>query len=85
MEEGAKQAVKKFTYMGNLRFTDLNEATRTYTFPGQEEVTIYGVIKLHVSDNGHRLYTESGKSYYIPFGWISLMWIPEEGQPNFEL
>jgi len=56
------------------------EARRVYVFPGGEEVVIEKPEFLIVSDNGHRVKDQSGRSHYIPYGWIHLWWDNCEGR-----
>ena len=53
---------------------DGKEKSRTYIFPGGEEVIIIEPVFLIVSDNGHRLYDKFQISHYVPYGWIHLYW-----------
>lgn len=55
-------------------FTDLaEEDSRTYLFPGDEEVTIEGATKLCVQLSGnHRLETADGRKYVVSAGWLAI-------------
>ena len=68
-------------------FTDISQETyRTYEYfiDGQlVPIRIDQPTKLSVSSNGHRVFDGSGKSHYIPKGWIHLYWEVEEGAANF--
>jgi hypothetical protein len=50
-----------------------SEKYRTYVFPDMT-ITIEGVSRLYVSDNGHRVLDKDGTSHYIPKGWRHLYW-----------
>ena len=59
-----------------LLFKDISsERYRTYIFPDCEKVSIQKPLALHVSKSGgHRVYDTQGKAWYIPKGWIALVW-----------
>lgn len=67
-----------------LEFTDVSsEKYRTYTFT-EGSVTITLPTDLNVSSSGgHRLLDASGKSHYVPAGWLHLEWEAKDGAPNF--
>lgn len=66
------------------KFVDISsEQSRTYVFPGGNEVTIQQPTQLSVSAGGHRLLDYYGTSYYVPKGWILLRWNAKDGQPHF--
>ncbi len=73
-----------FKNESGLDFSDISsEQYRTYTFP-TTVVTIKEPTHLNVSaSGGHRLFDVSGKSHYIPTGWVHLEWEAKKGQPNF--
>jgi len=60
-----------------------SELYREYRFSGGEIVRIDEPLYLSVSKNGHRVFDSSGKSHYIPLGWIQLSWEVRKGKPNF--
>ncbi len=66
-------------------FTDISsEKERVYNFGSRGFVRIAKPRWLSVSESGgHRIYSEDGKSHYIPSGWIHLSWTVHEGEPNF--
>lgn len=68
-----------------LEFKDIShQKYRVYTFPGREHVRIDNPTHLNISaSGGHRLLDASGKSHYVPFGWIHIEWESKEGCPNF--
>lgn len=65
-------------------FFDISsEEQRVYNFGSKGFVKINRPVRLAVSENGHRIYSEDGSSHYIPAGWIQLSWTVKDGQPNF--
>jgi hypothetical protein len=49
------------------------EASRTYTFPGGEQITLHEVTHLLVRESGtHRLRTKDGKLHIVPTGWLHI-------------
>jgi len=67
-----------------LEFTDVStEKWRKYKFSDGSKVKIKNPLKIHVSDNGHRIFDASGTSHYIPMGWIHLSWKSKDGQAHF--
>lgn len=73
-----------FINQSGLDFTDISsEAFREYNFGKDGYVKILNPLKLHVSENGHRIFDAGGSSHYIPMGWISLRWVSKAGQANF--
>lgn len=65
--------------------------TRTYIFP-QGDMTIERVFRVMVKESGfghsHRVlaYQEDGEtidSYYVPAGWMSIVWEGVDGSKNF--
>jgi hypothetical protein len=75
----------EFRNASDLEFTDISsEQWREYRFLNGETVRIEAPLKLNVSGSGgHRIFDEAGVSHYIPAGWIHLMWVPKDGEPNF--
>lgn len=74
----------QFNNQSTNKFVDISsEATRTYVFPGGDEVTITNPTHLSVSTSGHRLFDAQGTSHYVPKGWIHLKWVAKAGQPHF--
>lgn len=81
-------ATEEFRNESGLEFTDISsEESREYTFIGADGsahyVLITGPLKLHVSENGHRIFDAHGTCHYIPKGWIKLEWETKPGQPHF--
>jgi hypothetical protein len=73
-----------FKNESGLEFTDISsEKVRTYNFGSQGFVKIQDPTLLHVSENGHRLFSKDGRSHYVPNGWIHLSWEVHPGNPNF--
>ena len=53
--------------------TELNEAKRTYIFPGGDKVELLNVVELVVRESGtHRIKTADKKLHVIPTGWIHI-------------
>ena len=69
----------------NLEFTDIkSEIYRIYVFDNGFKIKIISPLFLNVNDSGaHRIFDESGKSHYIPKGWVHLYWVTKEGFANF--
>lgn len=61
-----------------MELTKLNplnpaERTRTYTFPGGEQVALIEVTHFLARESGsHRLQTADGKLHIVPAGWIHI-------------
>lgn len=79
------EAEAVFINQSDLEFVDISsEKWREYRFAGGDVIRIEQPLKLNVSDSrGHRVYDASGRSHYIPWGWIHLSWEAKEGAPNF--
>jgi hypothetical protein len=75
---------ESFKNASGLPFSDIStELYREYDF-GNYKVRINEPIFLNVSKSGgHRIFDGSGKSHYIPTGWIHLYWEVSEGKENF--
>lgn len=74
----------EFKNQSGLDFIDISsEKWRKYEFSGGATIVILEPQKLHVSDNGHRIFDSSGVSHYIPMSWIHLSWEAKKGSPNF--
>jgi hypothetical protein len=67
-----------------LEFTDISsEAFRSYEFENKT-ITITNPLKLNVSSSGgHRIFDATGRSHYIPTGWLRLTWQAKSGMPHF--
>ena len=61
-----------------LKFQDISgEISRTYIFPGGNNITIKDPVALYVSKSGgHRIITGEGESIYVAPGWISFRFGP---------
>ena len=68
-----------------LEFNEISaEKYRTYEWSNGFKLTITEPTHLNVSNSGgHRILDKSGKSHYIPSGWVHLYWEVFDGQPNF--
>jgi len=68
-----------------LIFKDISsEKYRTYEWGNGDKIIITKPTHLNVSESGgHRLLDDTGKSHYIPSGWIHLSWEVYSGSPNF--
>lgn len=76
----------QFENESGLSFEDISsEEWREYSFDSGKTLRIEHPLKLHVSENGHRIYDADGVSHYVPFGWIHLRWKAKNGSPNFVL
>jgi hypothetical protein len=66
-------------------FTDISsEVERIYNFGSKGFVKITAPLHLSVSDSGgHRIFSQDGKSHYIPSGWLQLTWTTKRDHPNF--
>lgn len=79
----------EFKNESGLEFTDISsEEYREYLFSAGDgsntSIRIPRPTKLNVSaSGGHRVFSEEGRSYYIPPKWIALYWEVKEGAPNF--
>lgn len=52
---------------------DPPERSRTYHFPGREQVTLTDVVALCVRPSGtHRLETADGRKWIVPSGWLAI-------------
>lgn len=81
---GSMAEVIQFRNSSSLSFEDISsERWREYRFPDGQTVRIENPLKLHVSDNGHRIFDASGVSHYVPLGWVHLKWEAGDGEPHF--
>ena len=90
IKESLKPGVKtlhlpEFVNASRFRFIDItSELFREYIYPNGAKIRIENPIKLSVAqNNAHRLFDMNGLSYYIPPGWISIVWKARPGAPNF--
>ena len=50
---------------------ELNEISRVYMFPGNQELKIEGAKVCYINENGtHRLQNEKGEIYIVPYRWL---------------
>lgn len=75
----------QFINASRFRFIDItSELFREYIYPNGSKIRIEFPMKLNVAqNNSHRLFDMNGFSYYIPTGWISIIWKSRPGAPNF--
>ena len=75
----------QFINASNFRFIDISfEMFREYIYPSGSKIVINNPLRLSVAkNNAHRLFDLNGLSYYIPPGWISIIWKAKPGAPNF--
>ena len=79
---------KEFEFINEsiFEFDDISsEYYREYVYD-TKSLIIANPERLHVSDSGgHRVVDNSGKSYYIPPGWLWIEFMVREGEPHFSL
>ncbi len=75
----------QFINATNFKFINVSfELFREYVYPNGAKIRIIRPLKLSVTNNNtHRLFDSQGLSYYIPPGWISIVWKAIPGAPNF--
>ena len=74
-------------------FVDISsESVRIYNFPigcdgelKHNEVVIRSPQWLSVSKAGHRIVDLAGGCIFVPYGWISVEWMPKSNKPHFVL
>ena len=55
----------------NVEVLKLNEISRVYMFPGNQELKIEGAKVCYINENGtHRLQNEKGEIYIVPYRWL---------------
>ena len=55
----------------NIEKIELNEVSRVYMFPGDQELKIEGAKVCYIDANGtHRLQNEKGEIYIVPYKWL---------------
>lgn len=77
------------TVSRKLDWKDISkESYRTYVLFKDDyflEITIEHPFRLALSENGHRIVNKSGKSFYIPKGWVALYWEGyNKGEPQYD-
>jgi len=56
---------------------ELNEISRVYIFPNNQELRIEDAKVCYVNANGtHRLQNEKGEIYIIPYKWLAMKYVP---------
>jgi len=56
---------------------ELEEISRTYIYSGGNEVTIDNAVECRINNkNTHRLITNKGEIYIVPYKWLSMKYIP---------
>lgn len=79
-----KGKIMDFNNPSGLAFMDISEEKyRVYVFSGDVSVRIDQPLKLHVSENDHRIFDAHGSSHYVPKGWVHLHWKVKPGSPNY--
>jgi len=55
----------------NVEKIELNEISRVYMFPGNQELKIENAKICFIDENGtHRLQNEKGEIYIVPYRWL---------------
>ena len=75
----------EFINYSKFKFADISfELFREYVYPNGAKVRIEYPLKLSIAqNNAHRLFDSNGLSYYIPPGWITIVWKSIPGAPSF--
>lgn len=61
----------------NVEKVELNEISRVYTFPNNQELKIEDAKVCYINKNGtHLLQNGKGEIYNIPYKWLSMKYIP---------
>lgn len=56
----------------NVEVIELNESSRVYMFPNNQELKIENAKVCYISEDGtHKLQTEKGEIYIIPYRWLA--------------
>ncbi|MBA7547294.1 hypothetical protein ES705_39708 [subsurface metagenome] len=62
---------------GQVEKIELDEISRVYIFPNNQELEIKNAKVCYVNANGtHRLQNEKGEIYIVPYKWIAMKYIP---------
>ena len=67
---------------------ELNEISRTYIFPDNQQIEIEGATVCYINNNGtHRLQNEKGEIYIVPYKWLTMKYIPivKDKKPKDEI
>jgi hypothetical protein len=55
----------------NVETIELNEISRVYMFPNNQELKIEGAEVCYINENGtHQLRNNKGEIYIIPYRWL---------------
>jgi len=69
----------------NVEIVKLNEISRTYMFPNNQELKIDGAVVCYINKNGtHRLQNEKGEIYIIPYRWLAFKIQQKEAEVKVE-
>ena len=61
----------------NINIVELNEISRTYFFPNDNNITIDKAVKCMINKiNTHQLVTEQGEIYIVPYKWLAMKYTP---------
>ena len=59
----------------------LNEISRVYMFPGNQELKIEGANVCYINENGtHRLQNDKGEIFIVPYKWLGFK-VQEKEEP----
>ena len=62
---------------GQVEKVELNEISRVYIFPDNQELKIEDAKVCYVNANGtHRLQDGKGEIYIVPYKWIAMKYVP---------
>jgi len=78
-------SLTQFINKSRYRFVNISsELYREYLYVNGAKIRINYPLRLSVAqNNAHRVFDASGLSYYIPPGWIGIVWKARPGAPNF--
>ena len=66
----------------NFEKIELNEVSRVYMFPSDQELKIEGAKVCYIDANGtHRLQNEKGEIYIVPYKWLGFKVQEKEEEP----
>ena len=61
----------------NISMLELKEISRTYFFPGGNNVDIDNAVGCYISKiNTHQLITKQGEVYVVPYKWLAMKYVP---------
>lgn len=85
LEVRTQPRLPEFINATRFQFVDItSELFREYIYPNGAKIRIEFPLKLSVAqNNAHRVFDINGLSYYIPPGWISIVWKARPGAPSF--